>query len=129
MYKEAFPDNPAFLQTGKKQKKKVVQPKEEPAQQIAQVVEAPIIDTSKIVEEALKVVADAIIMGTLQSINEPLPNVNDKQADCINFLYKSFDNLAANSDNFVWQSARDEFVENFSRLVNRSHNQLGVNTN
>lgn len=56
------------------------------------------------------------------NMEEQLPGANEKLLDCFHFLYKSYDNLAANSDTFVWQNAREEFVENFSRLVNRSHN-------
>jgi hypothetical protein len=36
--------------------------------------------------------------------------------------------LTGTSDKFVWQNAREEFVENFARLVNRSQMQVGTNT-
>lgn len=68
-------------------------------------------------------VANAIIMGTLHvNMEEQLPGASDKMLECLHFLYKSYDNLAANQDTFVWQKARDEFVDNFSKLVSRSHN-------
>lgn len=63
----------------------------------------PTIDTNKVVEDTLRVVANAIIMGTLHvNMEEELPGANEKMLDCLHFLYKSYDNLAANSDTFVW---------------------------
>lgn len=50
--------------------------------------------------------------------------------DAVNFLYKSFLNLTGTvSNNFVWSAARDEFVENFTKLATKSQTQVGHNTN
>lgn len=48
--------------------------------------------------------------------------------EALSFLHKSFAHLTASQETFVWQAARDEFVENFTRLVQRSQMQVGHHT-
>lgn len=136
MYKEAFPDNPAFAVGGKKKK----DTKKGPAKQPEQVVTTPVVqqilveatpqvDVSKVVEDALKVVADAIIMANVQNqYGEPLPGVTPNISDALNHIYKSFENLAQPARDFLWVPARDDFVEKFSKLANRSQTQVGHDT-
>jgi CRISPR/Cas system CSM-associated protein Csm3 (group 7 of RAMP superfamily) len=76
----------------------------------------------------LRVVADTVILGTVHRFGEQINGANNNILDALSFLHKSFENLTGASDKFVWQSARDEFVENFSRLVNRSQMQVGHHT-
>ena len=88
------------------------------------------VDTAQIVEDALTQVANAIALGTLHfTLEEPIDKANKSIIDSLHFLHKSFENLSGNQDSFVWEQVRKEFVENFSRLVNRSHNQVGLHTN
>lgn len=50
-----------------------------------------------------------------------MPGVNKNLKDALRFLFNSFENITGNvSENFVWSAARDEFVENFLRLVTKS---------
>ena len=63
LYKESFPENPAFAAAGKKKKADTpVEPaKVEPV--------APVVDVSKVVEDTLSFVADAVIFGSLKGVN------------------------------------------------------------
>lgn len=78
MYKESFPDNPAFATAGKKKTPKVEEPKvEEP--------KAPEVDVNKIVEDALGLVADSVIFATLNGekgveLKGSSQNLNDSLA-------------------------------------------------
>ena len=78
MYKESFPDNPAFATAGKKKAPKVEEPKvEEP--------KAPEVDVNKIVEDALGLVADSVIFATLNGekgveLKGSSQNLNDSLA-------------------------------------------------
>jgi hypothetical protein len=58
-------------------------------------------------------------MGTVnQKFGEQISGANQNIMDALIFLYKSFENLSGTSlDSFVWSAAREEFVENFTRLV------------
>ncbi len=82
-------------------------------------------------EDSLRILANAVIMSTVhntfgEEINESTSNLNESLA----FLHKSFENLlATHSDSFVWEGAREEFVENFSRLALKSQAQVGHNGN
>ncbi len=60
LYKESFPENPAFAGGAKKATKK---PEAAPQQVVEPVVAEPAIDVSKVVEDALSLVADAVIFG------------------------------------------------------------------
>ena len=63
LYKEAFPENPAFG-TVSAAKKKAAKPAEPaPIVQEVPVMQAPVVDVSKIVEDALTLIADAAIYG------------------------------------------------------------------
>lgn len=58
IYKESFPENPAFA-SSKKKAEVVPEP-------VKVVVQEPVaVDVDKIVEDALSIVADSIILGTL----------------------------------------------------------------
>lgn len=58
-------------------------------------------------------------MGTVHSkFGEQISGANQNISDALLFLYRSFENLTGTvSESFVWSAARDEFVENFSRLA------------
>lgn len=78
----------------------------------------------------MRVVADAIIMSTIANkFGETLPGANQNFSDALNFLYRSAENLVGlTNESFVWSAAREEFVENFTRLAMRSQMQVGHNT-
>lgn len=137
MYQEAFPENPVWSQIGtkkdKKPKKGGQQAKEEPAQMIQQQQpQVEQVDRSQVVHDTLALVADAVILRTLHSrFQEPLPGVATQNiADSLEFLFKSFEGLAgySNDQSFVWGNVREHFVENFSRLANKSQTQVGAHT-
>lgn len=90
------------------------------------------VDRSQVVHDTLALVADAVILRTLHSrFQEPLPGVATQNiADSLEFLFKSFEGLAgySNDQSFVWGNVRDHFVDNFSRLVNKSQTQVGAHT-
>ena len=79
----------------------------------------PLVDVGKAIEDALRIVANAVIMSTLHNkFGERFEGSNQNIIEALAFLNKSFENLA--SDSFVWEAAREEFVENFSRLGQKS---------
>jgi hypothetical protein len=53
--------------------------------------------------------------------NEQVHGQSSNISDAISFLHKSFENLSGyTGETFVWAAARDEFVENFTKLALRS---------
>lgn len=70
MYQEAFPENPIWQNLGKKDKKQKKQPQVQEqvqVQELPQVPAQPEVDISKVVEDALGVVADAVALSVLNS--------------------------------------------------------------
>lgn len=84
MYQEAFPENPAFAASGKK-KKPAQQEETKGAQPTeAQSTAEPAIDIGKIVEDALTVAADAVILATLSSkFDQHLTGANQNIVDSL----------------------------------------------
>lgn len=70
----------------------------------------------------MKVIANTVAFGTVASrFEEKIPGTSNYMVDALTFINKSFENLlGASSDQFIWAAARDEFVENFSRLLLKS---------
>jgi hypothetical protein len=70
----------------------------------------------------LSIVADSVILGTLSSkFGEQLPGANQNILDALTFLHASYENLeGSQKGSFVWQQAKDQFVETFSRLAMKS---------
>lgn len=58
-----------------------------------------------------------------------MPGVSKNLGEAIRFLGTSFENLSGAAENFVWSAARDEFVENFAKLANKSQMQVGHHSN
>ena len=121
IYKESFPENPAFAAGASKKKA----PKAEPVQpvvQVAPVVEqAPAVDVNKVVEDALSFVAESVIFGNLSknmSLSGTNSNINDALAHLLNGWY----GLTKGAG--TWQAAKGTFVDTFSRLVNKSSTQV-----
>jgi hypothetical protein len=75
IYKESFPENPAFATAGKK--KKADAPVAEPVKVEAF---APVVDVSKVVEDALSLVADAVIFGSIRGVSISGTNNNINEA-------------------------------------------------
>lgn len=123
LYKESFPDNAAFATGGAKK----VAKKAEVAPVEAQVVVAqePAIDVSKVVEDALALVADAVIFGTLNATT-PISGTNGNISDSLKHLTTAWTGL--NQGLGTWSSAKGNFVETFSRLVQKSATQVGTHT-
>jgi hypothetical protein len=115
IYKESFPENPAFAAgAGKKKPAPVPEPvKEEPA---------PVVDVSKVVEDALSLVADAVIFSNLSAKGTALSGSNHNLTDALAFLQGTWSGLTCGSG--TWSSAKATFVETFSRLVNKSATQV-----
>ena len=121
MYKESFPENPAFAQTGKKKAKT-----EEPAAK-AEAPKEPEVDVSKVVEDALSLVADAVIFATLNGgqgveLKGSSQNLNDSLAHVL----KSWNGLTEGVGS--WSKAKGDFVDTFSRLIFKSATQVGTHT-
>ena len=71
----------------------------------------------------MRTVANVVIAGSLNTnYNENVFGVqNNNIRDAVDYLYKSFQRLTSgDQQSFVWATAREEFVDNFSRLVNKS---------
>lgn len=91
IYKESFPENPAFA-AGASKKKPAAKPEPvQPVVEVAPVVEqAPAVDVSKVVEDSLGFVAEAVIFGTICK-NVPLSgsnnNLNEALAHLLNAWY------------------------------------------
>jgi hypothetical protein len=86
------------------------------------VVQEPQVDIGKVIEDALRIAANAVIMNTVHNkFGEQFEGASSNIIDGLAFLHKSFENLnASNADSFVWEAAREEFVENFLRLAQKS---------
>lgn len=115
IYKESFPDNPAFTAAGKKKKAEA-----EPAK--VEVVAAPVVDVGKVVEDALSLVADATILGNLSARGTALTGSNNNINDALVHLHNAWHNLT--HGNGSWESGKSNFVDTFSRLVNKSATQV-----
>lgn len=113
LYKESFPENPAFAAGAKKGPKKA----EAAPQVVAPVVAEPAVDVSKVVEDALSLVADAVIFGYLNS-EAPLTGVSSGVSDSLTHLTHAWAGLTHGVGS--WSSAKGNFVDTFSRLVNKS---------
>lgn len=122
LYKESFPENPAFAAGAKKAAKKV---EAAPQQVVAPLIAEPAVDVSKVVEEALSLVADAVIFGYLNR-EAPLTGVSIGVSDSLVHLTHAWAGLTHGAGN--WSSAKGNFVDTFSRLVNKSATQVGSNT-
>lgn len=122
LYKESFPENPAFAAGGAKKAKK---PEAAPQQVVAPVVVEPAVDVSKVVEDALSLVADSVIFGYLNG-ESPLPGVDSKTSDALAHLTHVWAALTHGVGS--WSSAKGNFVDTFSRLVNKSATQVGTHT-
>jgi hypothetical protein len=84
IYKESFPENPAFAAgAGKKKPAPVPEP----------VKEEPVVDVSKVVEDALSLVAEAVIFSNLSAKGTALSGSNHNLADALGFLQGSWSNL------------------------------------
>lgn len=93
MYQQAFPDNPAFQASGKKKDKQKKQQEEVQKAEITAPKE-PQVDIDKVVEDAISLVADSVILASLNThFGEDLPGANQNILDALSFLYKSFNNL------------------------------------
>jgi uncharacterized glyoxalase superfamily metalloenzyme YdcJ len=117
IYKESFPENSAFATADKKKKTDAVA---EPAK--VEAVAAPVVDVSKVVEDTLSLVADAAIFGNLSARGTALSGSNNNINDALAHLHSAWNNLT--HGNGTWQSARSNFVDTFTRLVNRSATQV-----
>jgi hypothetical protein len=95
------------------------------------VVQEPQVDIGKVIEDALRIAANAVIMNTVHNkFGEQFEGASSNIIDGLAFLHKSFENLnASNADSFVWEAAREEFVENFLRLTQKSQAQVGHSGN
>lgn len=128
LYKEAFPENPAFsTPTAKKGGKAgaAAATEEKPAQVVA--AQEPAVDITKVVEDALNLVADTVIFGTLnQDQGVALAGSNQNITDAISHVVSAFTGLTEGLG--TWSSAKGSFVDTFSRLINKSATQVGTNT-
>jgi hypothetical protein len=119
LYKESVPENPAFAAGAKKAAKKV-EPVAAPV-----VVAEPAVDVGKVIEESLSLVADAVIFGYINS-QTPLTGVSSGVSDSLTHLTEAWAGLTHGVGS--WSSAKGNFVDTFSRLVNKSATQVGSNT-
>lgn len=125
MYKEAYPDNPVFATGAKKKELKKKTPAEETKQAVQEVPQEPQVDVKQVVEDTLRTVANAVIASSISlHYNEQVGSANANVKDALHLLNKSFSNLV-DAKSLNWSQAREEFVENFARLVNRSSTQVG----
>ena len=117
IYKESFPENPAFSAASKKKT-------DAPVAEAAKVepVAAPVIDVSKVVEDALSLVADAVIFGHHSIKGVSLSGSNNNINDALSHLQHTWNSLLHGSG--TWQSAKSTFVDTFARLVSKSGTQV-----
>ena len=115
LYKESFPENPAFAAGGAKKAAKKVETA--PVEAPVVVHQEPAIDVSKVVEDALALVADAVILGTLNA-SSPLTGTNAHISDSLKHLTSAWTGLTQGLG--TWSSAKGNFVDTFSRLVQKS---------
>lgn len=73
------------------------------------------LDKAKIVEDTLKLVADAIILSCLHThYDEKVPGSTPNLKDALTHLHGSITNLTGTShENFIWENERENFVDNF----------------
>jgi hypothetical protein len=123
LYKESFPENPAFANAGKKKA-----PKAEPVVVEAPVVVAePAVDANKLVDDALSFVADTIILSTLNGAQGvALSGSNQSLNDSLAYIRSAWTQLTAGAG--TWSAAKGHFVDVFSRLVFKSSTQVGSHT-
>jgi hypothetical protein len=76
LYKESFPENPAFATAGKKKKAEAPVPEPVKVEEVA----TPVVDVSKVVEDALSLVADAVIFGSIKGLSISGSNNNINEA-------------------------------------------------
>lgn len=123
LYKESFPENPAFAAGGAKKAAKKAEAA--PQQVVAPVAVEPAVDVSTVVEDALGLVADAVIFGYL-NLETPLNGINNNISDSLLHLNQAWAGLAHGVGS--WSSAKGNFVDTFSRLVLKSSTQVGSHT-
>lgn len=130
LYKEAFPENPAFA--GEKSKKKKQSASagaaaEEKPVSSPVAAEQPTVDVNKAVEDALNLVADTVIFGTLnQDLGVELAGSTQNINDAIGHVLNAFTGLTEGLG--TWSQAKGNFVDTFSRLVFKSSTQVGSGT-
>ena len=83
--------------------------------------------------DALSLLADAVVARTLVSrFSEQLPGSTKQHTDSLDFLFQSFERLVGygghHGEAFQWGQAKEQFVENFTRLALKSQTQVGHNT-
>lgn len=122
VYKESFPENPAFA-AGAGKKKGAVAAEEKPAP--VQPSE-PSVDIQKVIEDSLSLVADTVIFAALHQDGVELKGANQQINDAIAFVAKSWSGLTDGLG--TWSQAKGAFVETFSNLINKSATQVGTNT-
>ncbi len=77
IYKESFPENPAFATNKQKKKTETAEPAK------VEAVAAPVVDVAQVVENALSLVADAAIFGTLVGNGHALSGSNSNINDAL----------------------------------------------
>ncbi len=122
LYKESFPENAAFAS-----KKKGGASATAKAEEPAKTAEVPAVDVSKIVEDSLGLVADAVIFAILNGeqgveLKGSNQNLNDSLAHVLKAWHGVTEGVGS------WSSAKGNFVDTFSRLVNKSATQVGTHT-
>jgi len=119
LYKESFTESSAFAAPAKKSTL---------ADKIVEVVvQEETLDINKVIEDALHLVADAVIFGTLNAdqgveLKGSTQNLNDSIAHVV----KAWSGLTEGLG--TWSSAKGNFVDTFSRLISKSATQVGTNT-
>lgn len=91
IYKESFPENPAFAVGAGKKKKEA--PVAEPAKVEPVPEPAPVVDVSKVVEDALSFVADAVIVGQLSGRGVTLSGSNNNINDALSHIQCTWNSL------------------------------------
>lgn len=122
LYKESFPENPAFAAGAGKKKKEGAAEEKPVATQPAE----PAVDVNKVVSDALGLVADTVIFATLNGEGVELKGSNQQINDAIAHVRKAWTGLTNGVG--TWSSAKGNFVDTFSNLVFKSVTQVGTNT-
>jgi len=121
LYKESFPENPAFAAAGKKKGGAGAAEEKAPV-----AVVTPVVDVQKIVEDSLAIVADTVIFATLHAEGVELKGANQQVNDAIAFVAKAWNGLTQGLG--TWSQAKGNFVDTFSHLISKSATQVGTNT-
>lgn len=75
----------------------------------------------------MRLVGNAVALGVISSkFGEQLSGASPKLGEALQFVLKAFAGLSGHQDTFVWEQAREQFVDVLARLANKSQTQVST---